>query len=946
MDILAKKGKPENSDGKIDINVDNLPIVTNLEGAWVIATEIAIANPKSESIILWYTQPHNCYKARLLEGLLQAKDLGATDLKSLEPPTHLQWDLANSEGDIQKIPQFLGHQPMLTANAATDLLRLSIRATKFLNLTLQHYPTVLNAMQAMTGIAYLAFYYQNNQCKLMNIVTPQDVKRGGYLFRELVENGEMPFNKEYPELNSIILPDYVLELINNYSPQAPTNIATQSLLNMSSCDSGNKQFTYSPVSFTSSDAVYLTLDRLDISDLLNSFADATHVFLDLETYANDVNDNPLDHFHNEIRLVQLGFPSPCGKLKIIVVDLGGRPGGDLFSMMPSSEDKSTVIDLLVDVINDPDTFVVGHNITFDLMTIATKTQKHFSPMSIIDTCVGAKCAIGYYGKSEGGYSSQPLFSFGLKQALEFFTGKIIDKNEQKSDWGAGWLSDNQKDYAINDIVATAELYNSICRFMADDTQQFYYNGNFNLWKLENDFISPMLEMALTGLPFSYEEAQQQLKQVSEIEQRLMSEWRALCPDLNPTQKGKLKDYVNERYKLNLTKFDKNALAVHSDNPLIKISLKLSALQAYKNNIDNFIKSASSFSDSRVRTCFNSVTGTGRMSSNSIKGCDGYVNLTAIKSKPVAILNEENPPNPRKIITTSEDNVLLIVDLAASHARIASEFFHDVTAINLQNDDSIDSHSQIAVHCLRAQGIELDWQTISKINGKWHYKEGETKLDLSTIPQEIIKAAKAARNIAKNTFYGWLNGAGASRIQAEIKSQTNMEPPLELCQAAIEGCKALCPDFDKNRRQFMANLRHFVFPHNGKMLAKVPIDCVGAQIIHQAFKRDTSGEYEPPYTQTLACIWSRIEASILKSSLVNIYAELTEKRKQNTDWDKVRLINFVYDEINAESPKHLAIEATKIICDNIEAEYKKVMHYVKSGLSETYTDYIGASWADK
>lgn len=932
MDILAKKGKPENSDGQFHVEVDNLPPIASLEDAWVIASDLVMGKP--ESVLLWHTEPC-CYKARLLEAALAAKDLGATDVKHLMLPTHLQWELSNSEGDIQKIPKFLGHQPMMTNNASIDLLRLSIRATKFLNLSMADYHIVLKAMQAMTGVAYLKFYYESHQTKLMNIVTPQDVKRGGYLFRALIDGTKPSLYDECPELQNVILPEATQNLISR---------STAKTISVDDDDAPKQVSKYSPVNFTASDAVYLTLDRLNTSELANYIANSSQVFLDLETYAIGT-ENALDHFHNKIRLVQMGFPQQDGSLKIFVVDFGGS-GGDLFSLMQSPEQQKSIIDMVIDAINDPNKFIIGHNITFDLMTLATKTDKRFVPTGIVDTCIGAKCAIGYYGKSEGGYSSQPLFSFGLKQSLEFFTGKIIDKNEQKSDWGAGWLSDAQKDYAINDIISTAELYNSICKFMADDTQPFYYQGNFNLWELENNFISPMIEMALTGLPFSTDEAQRQLQAVSEIEQRLMSEWRALCPELNPTQKGKLKDYVNERYKLNLTKFDKNALAVHADNPLIKISLKLSALQAYRNNIDNFIKSASSFSDSRVRTCFNSVTGTGRMSSNSIKGCDGYVNLTAIKSKPVAILNAENPPNPRKIITTSEDNVLLIVDLAASHARIASEFFHDLTAINLQNDDSIDSHSQIAVHCLRAQGLEIDWQTISKINGKWNYKEGETKLDLSTIPQETIKAAKAARNIAKNTFYGWLNGAGASRIQAEIKSQTNMEPPLELCQAAIEGCKALCPDFDKNRRQFMSNLRHFVFPHNGKMLAKVPIDSVGAQIIHQAFKRDVSGEYEPPYTQTLACIWSRIEASILKVSLVNIYAELTEKRKQNPDWDRVRLINFVYDEINAESPKHLAVEATKLICDNIEAEYKKVMLHVKSGLSETYTDYIGASWADK
>lgn len=671
---------------------------------------------------------------------------------------------------------------------------------------------------------------------------------------------------------------------------------------------------------------------------------AKAIVLDCETFGINEGDG-LHPWKNRLRLIQLAFLfGDDYQILIIDMGLGDNLSNDLFSCLEGTFSTEKKDELLNEILNEiaeileSSVPVLGHNITFDILTLATKIKKPIRPKNIIDTMIGAKIALGFYGGGEG-YSRSPLFKFGLDEVVRRFAGLDIDKSCQKSDWGCGWLSELQLEYAAMDVYATAVAFCGLVGFMADTSLGFHYEGSFQAWQLENDFATVAATMTLNGLPCDYATASRHRTAVLQIEQNLLKQWYDLC-DLNPTQKQKLKDYCNTKYGLKLTSFNKEAIALHSDIPLIKLSLQLSALKAYQDDVNNFLNSANAFPDKRIRTLFNPITGTGRMSSSKLKQSSDFANLARVKAKPVKLLEELQPPNPREIVRAGEGWAFLVIDLAASHARIAAEVFSDDVAIALQNDDSIDSHSKIAYHVLLSQGIDIPWETISKINNKWHYKEGEAKIDLANFTPAQISKIKAARNIAKNTFYGWLNGAGANRIQATIKEQTNTEPSIELCKAAIEGCRLLCPDFERHRKSFMNGLKSLVFEYEGKMLAPIPISQVNTQIVCQAYQNDDG--YEAPYTQSLAAIWSRIEATIMKKAITN----LQQKLDDNPEWAQVKIVNFVYDEINIEAPKELALDVATVARDCIEDAFQSILKQVKSGLETDTSKYVCKSWADK
>lgn len=928
---LAQLNPTENS-----FFVEDFPINVHepIDKICQVIADMASCKPKE---VLGYRTKGALSKARVIETLLNAHELGETtqcvlDLRQPVKPLFfvglkpLPVAEGRSENIAKAILRFVPQPPQLTEAAKISFYRYAVRAAHRFKLT---YKEAKQVLFAIIGGLYIEEFCLKRHRRSASLVIPDSViKQAATLL--------LTVNSAYDFGGSAMFTSRVQNLIARAQAQdtPPEDVCLHPYQELAG-----------QINLTSQPKGKMTIHKISeqhLASIVKALAmQAKAIVLDCETFGINEGDG-IHPWKNRLRLIQLAFLfGDDYRILIIDMGLGDNLSNDLFSCLDGAEDTEKKDALLNEIAEILESFcpVLGHNITFDVLTLATKIKKPIRPKNIIDTMIGAKIALGFYGGGEG-YSRSPLFKFGLGEVVQRFAGLDIDKSCQKSDWGCGWLSELQFEYAAMDVYATAAAFCGLVGFMADTSLGFHYEGSFEAWQLENDFAMVAATMTLNGLPCDYATAERHRTAIAKIEQDLLKQWYDLC-GLNPTQKQKLKDYCNTKYGLKLTSFTKEAIALHSDIPLIKLSLQLSALKAYQDDVNNFLNSANAFSDKRIRTLFNPITGTGRMSSSKLKQSSDFANLARVKAKPVKLLEELQPPNPREIVRAGDGWSFLVIDLAASHARIAAEVFSDDVAIALQNDDSIDSHSKIAYHVLLSQGIDIPWETISKINNKWPYKEGEAKVDLTTFTPEQISEIKAARNIAKNTFYGWLNGAGAHRVQATIKEQTNTEPSIELCKAAIEGCRLLCPDFESNRKSFMNGLKSLVFEYEGKMLAPIPISQVNTQIVCQAYQND-DGTYEAPYTQSLAAIWSRIEATIMKKAITN----LQQKLDDNPEWAQVKIVNFVYDEINIEAPEELALDVATVARDCIEDAFQSILKQVKSGLETDTSKYVCKSWADK
>lgn len=718
------------------------------------------------------------------------------------------------------------------------------------------------------------------------------------------------------------------------------------------------------------------------------------ISLDIETYGNDgtakkAAKEGLHPRKGYIRLIQVsdGKTSYCA-------DFGDR-NSDRSAIETALAD---FIKLLGEKLTDVETKIIGQNIHFDLRFLKFKFGFNRA-RNVIDTIKGAMVFFGDYGGLKvlpGGY--------GLRNLCEKFLGLEVDKTEQKSDWGQP-LTETQIEYALNDPYLTFHLWLRL-EDLYKNPQKYGFgklaqDGIREAWQLENDVIACATEMENNGLPFDKEHAESLLTKCQGIQSDLLKEWESLGIGLNYTQVKKLSVWLAEKYNIEITKLNKTTLADLSEYPEIQLLGKLRSIKIPIQQLESLLRSAND--TGRVQTVVNTLTGTGRFSSGQSKIFKDLPNLQSISAKCNPALERFKIPPIRTVITTDRksewqywiidqksansqlkkyqaltcqdekikqyvnacieylkaivaikqdfvkyndysliweepdapdmnlklspivrrlsNRAISIVDLAASHGRIAADVADDETAIAGCNDDSIDNHSKVAVYIAQALGTETTWEEIAK-----NKKSGDAKL---------------WRDAAKNTYYGWLNGAGAKRIQAQIKANSGQVVALEACEAAIRGCEELYPgvvDFRRTLVDELSNKENLLYVDD-RYYAVNKIKSVSNRITHRVAV--DGNDVDLPYTQVLAAIWSRTEATALKEALIKI----TELSESNPEW-KLKIINYVHDEINTECNTKY-IKESSIAVNNIIGDcFAKTLNKVNDGRETNWTKLIVNNWSEK
>ncbi|MBD2208115.1 plasmid replication protein, CyRepA1 family [Calothrix sp. FACHB-168] len=648
-------------------------------------------------------------------------------------------------------------------------------------------------------------------------------------------------------------------------------------------------------------------DAPDYQEILTDIATWQEISLDIETYGLDSkNKEGLHARKGRIRLIQISNGET-----IYYVDLGGRKSTQCNIKLKQ------FLDLLNKQISKPDIKIIGQNVHFDLRFL--RFQLGFDrPKNAIDTMLGAKVFFGDYGSLQvltGGY--------GLGNLAARFLGLPVDKTEQKSDWGAT-LTTSQIDYAVKDPFITYHLYKRLLEVYSNPAKfgfgKLAQDGLLDAWQLENDIIPCAIELEYVGLPFDEIEARKNLEICKKHQNELLRQWYELVPDLNYTQTQKLAAYLNEKYNLTIKSLNKTRLAELKNLPEIELLGKLRAIKVPIQQLEALLKSAAQ--TGRVQTVFNTLTGTGRFSSGNSKTFKDLPNLQSISAKANTALKEFSDLKPvRTCISVSGNRGLGIVDLAASHGRIAADVADDETAIAGCNDESIDNHSKVAVYIAKALGHDVTWEEIAA--------------------NKKIMPYKLYRDAAKNTYYGWLNGAGAKRVQEQIKANSGQDVVIEACIAAIEGCEALYPNVVNFRRKLIETLgnKKNLLHVDGKYYAINKIASVNNRITHLVKVDDDNVDL--PYTQCLAAIWSRTEATALKRALIQII----ELADNNPEWE-LKAINYVHDEINVEFNIDHAESVLTAVNNIIGDCFAVTLNKVSDGRETNWKKLLVNNWSEK
>jgi hypothetical protein len=125
--------------------------------------------------------------------------------------------------------------------------------------------------------------------------------------------------------------------------------------------------------------------------------------------------------------------------------------------------------------------------------------------------------------------------------------------------------------------------------------------------------------------------------------------------------------------------------------------------------------------------------------------------------------------------------------------------------------------------------------------------------------------KQLRDTAKNTFYGWLNGAGVATVKMQIQANLGLSVTSDAASIALNGLKDLFNGITTYSQEQIQKLRDVTSIVNGQIVGHM---VVNNQLISWVVGK-TGDAPNPSPTKATGAIWSRIEATLTKRAGVRI-----------------------------------------------------------------------------
>jgi len=280
--------------------------------------------------------------------------------------------------------------------------------------------------------------------------------------------------------------------------------------------------------------------------------------------------------------------------------------------------------------------LVGHNLKFDIKTLY-KYQPAIMNAKFVDTMLLHKlyCHANYAERMPADFGS----------VLEYHLDIKLPKDQGGSDWGAETLTQEQLEYAKNDVIYTQKLAETILAKVEKP-----------IARLEFETLPIVAQIELNGIAVNSDILLEQAKQSEE--EFLELEHEFISMDFNPRSPKQVLDHLHKHgYMLEKT----GAQLLKSkamDCPLVpeilrskKLSKEVKAIRGYHDDVDPI--------DNRLHASLNQLGAhTGRFSS----------------SKPNI---QQIPRNIKhKFYRIEDDEALVKVDYSACQLRIASVLMKD------------------------------------------------------------------------------------------------------------------------------------------------------------------------------------------------------------------------------------------------------------------------------
>ncbi len=415
--------------------------------------------------------------------------------------------------------------------------------------------------------------------------------------------------------------------------------------------------------------------------------------------------------------------------------------------------------------------IVGHNLKFDLKYFL-KYDIH--PYTTFDTMIGAQL-IG-------------LNRVSLSNVYNHFTGEVLDKKEQFSNWGVKELTQNQLLYAAKDVEVLRLLYEKLKKeldkepIIIDILQKSRVANVFNLRSsyaiVEMGFVQELAKIEYTGISIDQSEIEKQ-------KQALLSKTQKIAMDfyinyrIDISSPKKLGEFLEKKLKIPMLHTQKDNISTddsilmeYLDNEDKKVRDLISKVLEFRklHKLQEKLEEVLGYSQNeRIHPEFWQIgTITGRMSS----------------LKP----NVQNIPRElRNILKAKEGYTLVIGDFSQIELRIAADYVGDEIMISVINKGE-DLHRFTASIITNKDPKDItkeERQMAKAANFGLIYGMSERSLAIyakNSYGVEMTKEeARRFRDVFFHTFQGikaWHDGIKKElRTKGEVHTKTMLGKPL-------------------------------------------------------------------------------------------------------------------------------------------------------------------------
>jgi len=697
--------------------------------------------------------------------------------------------------------------------------------------------------------------------------------------------------------------------------------------------------------------------------------------------ALDFETTGLDPLQNQIRLVQLAVPVyPPGGRRLVAED-GRTPVpassarvyiADLF-VLPETERAAVLADL-ADLVADPETVKVGHNLKFDLAFLRAALGHRIACERLFDTMLASQlCAAGDFipGGQWEGWVREQGYSFAKNDRGQELKTKLLDehghvlefehdnqkeikpfypahslqqvahrhlevwlpKDLQASDWGGELLSEEQIRYAVKDAAVLLPLYEILKTLLVK-------NKLAGAAKVEFDCLPAVVEIELSGMPFDAPRARGLLREAEAEAEALREELRRLAQAAGFKPKPKKSKKVlgfnpdsgidctdllwllaeregllaGEKIAVGGEEFDVET----RDKTLSRLTGRLPEGSAVR----RFAEGLRAYRAAKKRVDFL------KKWLEFLHPADDRLHpeLRQINPQGVGRFSAKNPnlqqaprgSEVRELFRAPEGRKLIVADYSAIEMRIMAQLSGDRT-----------------LRQAFAEGADVHRFTACRVSSK----------PLEEVTKEERRAAKAFN-------FGLIYGMTAETFRHYAETNYGVKMTLEEADAAREAFFKTYPGIAawharQKRKIYEDNFEDF-WRHEysrGFYLEKRPCTRTLTKRLRvwptvERERRGGTGKYRckaGSVTEIFNTPDQGTGADILKLAMALLYRRLLER-----GWEDVKLVATVHDELVLEAPEGLAREAAVLLKETMEEAGRKLLPDVPVEVEVG----VGDSWAEK